>query len=167
MFSSKAGTPIYEPGLDELLTKNISQGRLTFTANHQQGLRIADVIIIAVGTPQSDDGQADLSYLEHAAKDLAEHIVRDCVVVVKSTVPVGTNEYVKQLILGQLKNNVEIKMVSNPEFLRQGTAIQDTLKADRIIIGSEDAGASEKNPGDVSAAERSVFLDGCQKRRND
>ena len=137
-------SPIFEPGLDELLMKNISQGRLAFTANHQQGLRIADIIIIAVGTPQSDDGQADLSYLEHAVKDLAEHIVRDSVVVVKSTVPVGTNEYVKQLLLGQLKNNVDIKMVSNPEFLRQGTAIEDTLKADRIIIGSDDAGASEK-----------------------
>jgi UDPglucose 6-dehydrogenase len=137
-------SPIYEPGLDELLMKNIYEGRLTFTADHQQGLRIADIIIIAVGTPQSDDGQADLSYLEQAAKDLAEHIVRDCVVVVKSTVPVGTNEYVKQLLLGQLKNKVEIKMVSNPEFLRQGTAIQDTLKADRIIIGSDDAGTSEK-----------------------
>lgn len=137
-------SPIYEPGLDELLMKNISEGRLAFTANHQLGLRVADIIIIAVGTPQSDDGQADLSYLEQAAKDLAEHIVRDCVVVVKSTVPVGTNEYVKKLIVGQLTNNVEIKMVSNPEFLRQGTAIQDTLKADRIIIGSDDAGASEK-----------------------
>lgn len=137
-------SPIYEPGLDELLMRNISEGRLTFTSNHPQGLRKADIIIIAVGTPQSDDGQADLSYLEHAAKDLAEHIVRDCVVVVKSTVPVGTNEYVKHLLLGQLKNNVEIKMVSNPEFLRQGTAIEDTLKADRIIIGSEDADASEK-----------------------
>lgn len=140
----KGRSPIYEPGLDELLMRNISEGRLTFTSNHPQGLRKADIIIIAVGTPQSDDGQADLSYLEHAAKDLAEHIVRDCVVVVKSTVPVGTNEYVKQLLLCQLKNKVEIKMVSNPEFLRQGTAIEDTLKADRIIIGSENVDASEK-----------------------
>ncbi|UYZ21236.1 UDP-glucose dehydrogenase family protein [Mesobacillus jeotgali] len=137
-------SPIYEPGLEELLVKNSFEGRLTFTASHQQGLREAEIIIIAVGTPQSDDGQADMSFLEQAAKDLAEHIVRDCIVVVKSTVPVGTNEYLKQLLLGQLKNNVEIKMVSNPEFLRQGSAIQDTLKADRIIIGSDDEGASEK-----------------------
>ncbi|WP_371932037.1 UDP-glucose dehydrogenase family protein [Mesobacillus subterraneus] len=137
-------SPIYEPGLEELLIKNSSAGRLAFTTSHQQGLSQADIIIIAVGTPQSDHGQADLSYLEQAAKDLAEHIVRDCVVVVKSTVPVGTNQYVKQLLLEQLKNNVEIKMVSNPEFLRQGTAIEDTLKADRIIIGSDDESASEK-----------------------
>ncbi|MEW8969699.1 MAG: UDP-glucose/GDP-mannose dehydrogenase family protein [Mesobacillus sp.] len=137
-------SPIYEPRLEELLIKNSTEGRLAFTTFHQQGLREADIIIIAVGTPQSDDGRADLSYLEQAAKDLAEHIVRDCVVVVKSTVPVGTNEYVKQLLLGQLKSNVEIKMVSNPEFLRQGSAIEDTLKADRIIIGSDDVSASEK-----------------------
>jgi UDPglucose 6-dehydrogenase len=137
-------SPIYEPGLEELLSKNSSEGRLAFTTSHQQGLSKADMIIIAVGTPQSDDGQADLSFLEQAAKDLAEHIVRDCIVVIKSTVPVGTNDYFNQLLLNQLKNNVEIKMVSNPEFLRQGSAIQDTLKADRIIIGTEDEDASEK-----------------------
>ncbi|GAE45700.1 UDP-glucose dehydrogenase family protein [Mesobacillus boroniphilus] len=137
-------SPIYEPGLEELLVHNSSEGRLAFTTSHQQGLSEAEIIIIAVGTPQSDDGQADLSFLEQAAKDLAGHIVRDCIVVIKSTVPVGTNEYVKQLLLGQLKNNCEIKLVSNPEFLRQGSAIQDTLKADRIIIGSDDEGASEK-----------------------
>ncbi|MFT9600171.1 UDP-glucose dehydrogenase family protein [Mesobacillus sp.] len=137
-------SPIYEPGLEELLIKNSTEGRLAFTTSHQQGLSEVEIIIIAVGTPQSADGQADLSFLEQAAKDLAEHIVQDCIVVVKSTVPVGTNEYLKQLLLGQLKNNVEIKMVSNPEFLRQGSAILDTLKADRIIIGTDDAGASKK-----------------------
>lgn len=137
-------SPIYEPGLEELLIKNSSEGRLAFTTSHQQGLREADIIVIAVGTPQNDDGQADLSFLKQAAMDLAEHITRDCIIVVKSTVPVGTNELLKQLLLRQLQNNVEIKMVSNPEFLRQGSAIRDTMKADRIIIGSDDAGASEK-----------------------
>jgi UDPglucose 6-dehydrogenase len=137
-------SPIYEPGLEELLIKNSSEGRLVFTTAHQQGVREADIIIIAVGTPQSDEGQADMRFLEQVAKDLAEHIVRDCIVVIKSTVPVGTNEYFKKLLLGQLKNNVEIKMVSNPEFLRQGSAITDTLKGDRIIIGSDEPGASEK-----------------------
>ncbi|MBT2639978.1 UDP-glucose/GDP-mannose dehydrogenase family protein [Bacillus sp. ISL-39] len=137
-------SPIYEPGLEDLLIKNSSAGRLAFTTSHQYALSHADIIIIAVGTPQSDDGQADLSYLEQAAKDLAEHIVRDCIVVIKSTVPVGTNEYFETLLLAQLKNKVDIKMVSNPEFLRQGSAIEDTLKADRIIIGSDDACASKK-----------------------
>jgi UDPglucose 6-dehydrogenase len=136
-------SPIYEPGLDELLIKNSSEGRLAFTTSHQQGLSEAEIIIIAVGTPQSEDGRADLSFLEQAALDIAEHITRDCIIVVKSTVPVGTNDFLKQLLLKQLKNNVKIKMVSNPEFLRQGSAIQDTLKGDRIIIGSDEADASE------------------------
>ncbi|WP_079507420.1 UDP-glucose dehydrogenase family protein [Mesobacillus jeotgali] len=135
-------SPIYEPGLEELLIKNSSAGRLAFTSSHKYGLNDADIIIIAVGTPQSDDGRADLKYIEQASKDLAEHIVRDSIVVIKSTVPIGTNDYVKQLLLGQLKNKVKIRMVSNPEFLRQGSAIQDTLKADRIIIGCEDIEAS-------------------------
>ncbi|MBT2695648.1 UDP-glucose/GDP-mannose dehydrogenase family protein [Bacillus sp. ISL-55] len=137
-------SPIYEPELEELLIRNSTEGRLAFTTSHQQGLSEAEIIIIAVGTPQCDDGQADLSFLEQAAKDLAEHIGWDCIVVIKSTVPVGTNEYLKQLLQKQLNNNVEVKMVSNPEFLRQGSAIQDTLNADRIIIGSDDASASEK-----------------------
>ena len=136
-------SPIYEPGLEELLIKNSSEGRLAFTTSHVQGLSEADIIIIAVGTPQNEDGQADLSFLEQAAKDLAKHIDRDSVVVVKSTVPVGTNEFLKKLLQERMKNNIEIKMVSNPEFLRQGSAIQDTLKADRIIIGADDCSAAE------------------------
>jgi UDPglucose 6-dehydrogenase len=131
-------SPIYEPGLEELLIKNSSAGRLGFTASHKYALNESDIIIIAVGTPQTDDGRAELKYIEQASKDLAEHIVRDSIVVIKSTVPIGTNDYVKQLLLGQLKNKVKIRMVSNPEFLRQGSAIQDTLKADRIIIGCDD-----------------------------
>lgn len=135
-------SPIYEPGLEDLLIKNSSAGRLAFTASHKYALNEADIIIIAVGTPQTDDGRADLKYIEQASKDLAEHLVRDSIVVIKSTVPIGTNDYVKQLLLGQLKTKVKIRMVSNPEFLRQGSAIQDTLKADRIIIGCEDKEAS-------------------------
>ncbi len=137
-------SPIYEPELEELLDKNISEGRLAFTTSHNAGLSKAEIIIIAVGTPQSEDGRADLSYLEQAASDLAEHIVRDSVIVIKSTVPVGTNDYFKQLLLTKLKNNIDIQMVSNPEFLRQGSAIRDTLKADRIIIGTDYQEASAK-----------------------
>ncbi|RSD25927.1 UDP-glucose dehydrogenase family protein [Mesobacillus subterraneus] len=137
-------SPIYEPGLEELLTKNASAGRLSFTTSHKIAINHADIIIIAVGTPQSDDGRADLGYLEQAARDLADNIARDSIVVIKSTVPVGTNDYLKQLLQVQLKDKVEIMMVSNPEFLRQGSAIEDTLKADRIIIGSDDQEASRK-----------------------
>lgn len=137
-------SPIYEPGIEDLLVKNTSAGRLAFTTSHEEGLSEAEIIIIAVGTPQSDDGRADLSYLEQAAKDLGKNIVRDSIVVIKSTVPVGTNDYFRQILIKELKNKVQIQMVSNPEFLRQGSAIQDTMKADRIIIGSDCTEASEK-----------------------
>lgn len=137
-------SPIYEPGLEELLVKNSAAERLKFTTSHQEGISEADIIIIAVGTPQSEDGRADLSYLEQAAKDLAAHIVKDTIVVIKSTVPVGTNEHFKRLLTTYLTMNVEIQMVSNPEFLRQGSAIMDTMKADRIIIGTEHEDAAEK-----------------------
>ena len=135
-------SPIYEPGLEEILAKNSSAGRLAFTTSHEAGLSEAEIIIIAVGTPQSDDGRADLSFLEQAAKDLAGHIVRDSVVVIKSTVPVGTNDYFKQLLIQ--KSKVKFQMVSNPEFLRQGSAIKDTMHADRIIIGSDNKEAADK-----------------------
>ncbi|HAQ08221.1 MAG TPA: UDP-glucose 6-dehydrogenase [Bacillus bacterium] len=137
-------SPIYEPGLEDLLAKNSSAGRLAFTTSHEEGLSKAEIIIIAVGTPQSDDGRANLSFLEQAANDLAEHIEHDSIVLIKSTVPVGTNEYFKQLLLKQLRKKVKIQMVSNPEFLRQGSAIQDTMKPDRIIIGSENREAAGK-----------------------
>lgn len=137
-------SPIYEPGLEDLLSRNYDAGRLRFTTSHQEGISKAEIIIIAVGTPQSEDGRADLSFLEQAAKDLAEHIARDTIVVIKSTVPVGTNEYFEQLLADHLKKKVEIQMVSNPEFLRQGSAIMDTMEADRIIIGTEHKEAAEK-----------------------
>ena len=140
----QGGSPIYEPGLEDLLVKNSTAGKLAFTTSHVEGLNSADIIIIAVGTPQSDDGRANLSFLEQAAKDLADHIDHDSIVVIKSTVPVGTNDYFKQLLVKQLRKKVEIQMVSNPEFLRQGSAIQDTMKPDRIIIGSENMKAAGK-----------------------
>ncbi|WP_338451274.1 UDP-glucose/GDP-mannose dehydrogenase family protein [Niallia oryzisoli] len=135
-------SPIYEPGLEDLLTKNTAAGNLQFTTSHQEGIENAEVIIIAVGTPQRNDGAADLSYLLQAAKDVSAHLKPDSIVVIKSTVPVGTNDYVKSIITNHTKK--PFKMVSNPEFLRQGSAIKDTMKADRIIIGSEDKEAALK-----------------------
>lgn len=136
-------SPIYEPGLDELLLKNTAAGRLFFTTSFSEGLESAEIIIIAVGTPQRDDGAADLSYLEGAAINIASHIQQNTVVVIKSTVPVGTNEYIKDLIQKNCKKEVAFEIVSNPEFLRQGSAIKDTMKADRIVIGSENKQAAE------------------------
>ncbi|MED4354208.1 UDP-glucose/GDP-mannose dehydrogenase family protein [Schinkia azotoformans] len=137
-------SPIYEPGLEELLTKNIGAERLDFTTSHLEGLKAAEIIIIAVGTPQGDDGGADLSYIEQAARDIAEHLNHNAIVVIKSTVPVGTNDYIKKILEERLKKDITIKMVSNPEFLRQGSAMHDTIHADRIIIGSDHEEAAKK-----------------------
>ncbi|TKI85337.1 UDP-glucose dehydrogenase family protein [Bacillus mycoides] len=132
-------SPIYEPGLDELMGKNIEEKRLLFTTDCRSGIDGADVIYIAVGTPQKQNGSADLQYIEQVALDIAHNLTRDVIVVVKSTVPVGTNDYVKNLIQQNLKADMKINMVSNPEFLREGSAIHDSFYGDRIVIGTDDA----------------------------
>lgn len=137
-------SPIYEPGLQELLEKNMKEGRLDFTTSHQDGINGAEIIIIAVGTPQGEDGAADLFYLEQAAKDISSALTQSSIVVIKSTVPVGTNEHIKNIMDQNLNENVKIHIVSNPEFLRQGSAMKDTLHADRIIIGYENLEAANK-----------------------
>jgi UDPglucose 6-dehydrogenase len=130
-------SPIYEPDLEQLMRKNIESGRLSFTSDYTDGLKDADVIYIAVGTPSMEDGRADLQYVENAAFSIAQHINRYSVIVIKSTVPVGTNEHVKKIIKGNLRNNFDFDMASNPEFLREGSAVHDTFNGDRIILGSE------------------------------
>ena len=137
-------SPIYEPGLETLLTQNAAARRLQFTTSHREALNGVEIIIIAVGTPQMEDGRANLSYLERAAKDIAANLVQDAVIVLKSTVPVGTNEFIKKIMVDICNENVTLEMVSNPEFLRQGSAIMDTLKPDRIIIGSENDEVAKK-----------------------
>ncbi len=132
-------SPIYEPGLDELMGKNIEEKRLLFTTDCRSGIDGADVIYIAVGTPQKQNGSADLQYIEQVALDIAHNLTKDVIVVVKSTVPVGTNDYVKNLIQQNLKADMKINMVSNPEFLREGSAIHDSFYGDRIVIGTDDA----------------------------
>ncbi|MEI2311409.1 UDP-glucose dehydrogenase family protein [Bacillus nitratireducens] len=132
-------SPIYEPGLDELMSKNIKGNRLLFTTDYRQGLEEADVIYIAVGTPQQADGSANLQYIEQVALDIANNLKKDSIVVIKSTVPVGTNDHVKNLIQQNLKADVKISMVSNPEFLREGSAIHDSFYGDRIVVGADDA----------------------------
>ncbi|KAA6460480.1 UDP-glucose/GDP-mannose dehydrogenase family protein [Bacillus cereus] len=141
---NKGDSPIYEPGLKTLLTQNTTAGRLQFTTSHREGLNDAEIIVIAVGTPQREDGGANLSYLEQAAKDIAANLVRSAVIIVKSTVPVGTTELIEKIILERCTDRVKFKIVSSPEFLRQGSAIRDTLKPDRIIIGSKSEEAAKK-----------------------
>ncbi|WP_260288061.1 UDP-glucose dehydrogenase family protein [Peribacillus aracenensis] len=137
-------SPIYEPGIESLLTQNAAAGRLLFTTSHREALNGAEIIIIAVGTPQMEDGGADLSYIVQAAKDIAANLVQSSVVVIKSTVPVGTNDFIKKIMEERCNERVTFNMVSNPEFLRQGSAVMDTMKADRIIIGSENDEAAKK-----------------------
>ncbi|UJL45916.1 UDP-glucose/GDP-mannose dehydrogenase family protein [Virgibacillus sp. NKC19-16] len=134
-------SPIYEKGLTELLQKNIENGNLTFTTDYQEGLTGKSMVYIAVGTPQGEDGSADLTYINAACESIAANLVGDVVIVTKSTVPVGTNEYIKHKIESDLVENVTVKIASNPEFLRQGSAVYDTFNADRIVIGSDDTDA--------------------------
>ncbi|WP_422123836.1 UDP-glucose dehydrogenase family protein [Planococcus sp. X10-3] len=130
-------SPIYEPGLTEMMQRNLNAGRLSFTVSHREALRQADAIYIAVGTPENEDGSADLSYIEQSCKDIAWNITRDTLIVTKSTVPVGTNYKIRDLIRLHLLHDVQVEIVSNPEFLREGSAIYDSFHADRIIIGTE------------------------------
>lgn len=130
--------PIFEPGLAELVAKNVKAGRLTFTTDIAEGLAKAEAVFIAVGTPsRRGDGHADLSYVHAAAQDIARHLTRYTVIVTKSTVPVGTGDDVERLIR-EANPQAEFAVVSNPEFLREGAAIEDFKRPDRIVIGTED-----------------------------
>jgi len=133
--------PIYEPGLAALVTGNASAGRLTFTTSLAEGIAKADAVFIAVGTPsRRGDGHADLSYVYAAAKEIAAAVNRYTVIVTKSTVPVGTGDEVERIIR-EANPDAQFAVVSNPEFLREGAAIQDFKRPDRIVIGTEDARA--------------------------
>ncbi len=129
--------PIYEEGLEELMQKNNAAGRLHFTTDYKTAYKEAEVIFIGVGTPEQPDGSANLSYIATVSRQIAESVEKDCLVVVKSTVPVGTNDKVEQFIHDFLVKDVKVEVASNPEFLAQGSAVHDTLHAARIIIGTE------------------------------
>ncbi len=138
--------PIYEPGLDAIVAENIKAGRLSFTLSAEEGVKHASIQFIAVGTPPDEDGSADLTYVLTVAKSIAEHMDDYKVIVDKSTVPVGTADKVKntvQDILDQRGVNYDFDVVSNPEFLKEGSAIEDFMKPDRIVIGSENQKATE------------------------
>ncbi|WP_198946081.1 UDP-glucose dehydrogenase family protein [Bacillus mycoides] len=130
--------PIYEPGLEELMVKNMD--KIKFTTNYKEAYKEADVIFIGVGTPEKADGSANLQYLYSVAVQIAESVEKDCIVVVKSTVPIGTNDKLESIIKNNLKTDVVVHVASNPEFLSQGSAVKDTLHSSRIIIGAEEEG---------------------------
>jgi UDPglucose 6-dehydrogenase len=131
----QGGIPIYEPGLDELVRKNTLNGRLSFTTNTTEGVEKSDIIFIAVPTPPLEDGSVDLSFIEKVAREIAGAMGAYKIVVDKSTVPVRTGDKVSETIKRYCKTKVEFDVVSNPEFLREGFAVEDLMKPDRIVIG--------------------------------
>jgi UDPglucose 6-dehydrogenase len=128
--------PIYEPGLEEMVTRNAADGRIAFTTDLAAAVRQSDVVFIAVGTPPKESGETDLSHVEAVAAEIGRAMDRYKVVVNKSTVPVGTGELVREVIIRHQPRPIEFDVVSNPEFLREGSAIEDTLRPDRIVIGA-------------------------------
>ncbi|MCG6964535.1 MAG: UDP-glucose/GDP-mannose dehydrogenase family protein [Acidobacteria bacterium] len=133
--------PIYEPGLDTLVTKNVKAGRIHFTTDLAVAVQRALAIFIAVGTPPKEDGSADLSYVVEVAEAIADHMNGYKVVVTKSTVPIGTGQLIEKIIGGRTNGRHAFSVVSNPEFLREGSAIEDFMRPDRIVIGARDAQA--------------------------
>src|SRR5690348_16397922 len=129
------GIPIYEPGLEDLVRNNVAAGRLTFTTSTAEGVQKSDVIFIAVPTPPLIDGSVDLSFIEKVAREIAGAMVEYKIVVDKSTVPVRTGDKVAETIKRYCKAQVDFDVVSNPEFLREGFAVDDLMKPDRIVIG--------------------------------
>jgi UDPglucose 6-dehydrogenase len=132
--------PIYEPGLAPMVHKNIERNNLTFSTSLKQSIQDASIVFIAVGTPMGDDGSADLQYVLSVAKEIGQHMTHDLVVVDKSTVPVGTADKVKRAIQLELDNRnslLQFHIVSNPEFLKEGDAVNDFMKPDRVVIGAD------------------------------
>jgi UDPglucose 6-dehydrogenase len=143
---NKGIIPIYEPGLEDMITRNMKKGRLVFTTNIAEALIDSEVLFISVGTPPDEDGSADLKYVLAVARDCGKHINDYLLVVTKSTVPVGTSQKVKKALQEELdKRNVKIEfdVASNPEFLKEGAAIDDFLKPDRIVVGLESERAED------------------------
>lgn len=128
--------PIYEPGLGEIVARNIAAGRLDFTCSYEEALHSAEFVFIAVGTPSGVDGEADLQYVRMAARSVAEAMDHRLIIINKSTVPVGTGDWVSDIVSQYKRADVEFAVVSNPEFLREGSAISDFLNPDRIVLGS-------------------------------
>ena len=136
--------PIYEPGLEELVSRNVSAGRLTFTSSYDEAIRDAEFVFISVGTPGGVDGEADMKYVRQAAESIAEAMIAPLIIVNKSTVPVGTGDWVADIIQSHQKVSIPFSVVSNPEFLREGAAISDFMSPARTVLGSTDARAAEK-----------------------
>lgn len=135
------GVPIYEPGLEELVRRNAASGRLKFSTSYEESIRDSQCVFICVGTPQDENGAADLKYVRSAAESMAPHLKSGAIVICKSTVPVGTNRRVAEWI--RSKTNIKFFSASNPEFLKEGAAIDDFTKPDRVVVGVDEEEASD------------------------
>ncbi len=159
--------PIYEPGLDAMVQRNIESKTLHFSTNLAKHLEKCDVAFIAVGTPMGDDGSADLQYVLQVAKEIGQHMQKPLIIVDKSTVPVGTADKVNATVQKELekrKLNIDFHVVSNPEFLKEGDAINDFMKPDRVVVGADDVKASEQmrrlySPFFRSSMDRLITMD--------
>ena len=136
--------PIYEPGLEELVERNVKANRLSFTTSYPEGLKDADFVFICVGTPSAVDGEADLKYVRSAAQTIGEQMTKSLIVVNKSTVPVGTGDWTTEIIRNAQSEPINFAVVSCPEFLREGSAITDFMAPDRNVFGSVDREAAEQ-----------------------
>lgn len=136
--------PIYEPGLEELVARNVRAERLVFTTHYEEGLKDTEYVFIAVGTPSGVDGEADLQYVAAVARSIAERMTEPLIIINKSTVPVGTGDWVADIVKKHQKQEVPFSVVSCPEFLREGSAITDFMSPHRIVLGSLDREAAEK-----------------------
>ena len=141
---NSGGMTIYEPGLEEIVHRNVKAGRLSFTTSYKEGIKDAEFVFIAVGTPEGVDGEADLRYVRMAARSIAKVMDHPIIIVNKSTVPVGTGDWVADIVNKHKEGDVGLAVVSNPEFLREGAAISDFLNPDRVVLGSLDREAAEK-----------------------
>ena len=142
----EGGIPIHEPGLLDIVRRNVENGRLAFTTNIEEAVHFGEVQFIAVGTPPDEDGSADLQYVTEAARNIGRFMTSEKVIVDKSTVPIGTGDKVKAAVAEELKKrniNIHYSVVSNPEFLKEGAAVEDFMRPDRIVIGTEDPKAIE------------------------
>jgi len=135
--------PIHEPGLQEVVVRNANAGRLRFTTSYEEGMREAEFVFIAVGTPDDGKGGADLSQVRTAAQSIAEALTRPVIVINKSTVPIGTGDLVTSIIDEHKQSDISFSVVSNPEFLREGSALADCMNPDRVVLGSTDRAAAE------------------------
>lgn len=136
--------PIYEPGLSEMILRNVRGGRLTFTTSYQEALQDAEYVFICVGTPSGVDGEADLQYVRMAAESVAQHMTQPLIVINKSTVPVGTGDWVADIVRRSQPEPIDFAVVSCPEFTREGSALYDFMNPDRVVIGSRSRDAAEK-----------------------